>query len=101
MPAWTVDGWMSWRWLMPRAGGDAIRAGGGPALPEACTYRFRAHSMFDPELYRDKEEIAHVARTRFDRSCCVRRLDLDDETWQQMEDRRSQRKSRIRWRGAE
>ena len=33
---------------------DAIRAGGGPP-PGGRTYRFRAHSMFDPELYRDKE----------------------------------------------
>jgi pyruvate dehydrogenase E1 component alpha subunit len=36
---------------------DAIRAGGGPQLLECMTYRFRAHSMFDPELYRSKEEV--------------------------------------------
>ena len=35
----------------------AIRAGGGPAFLEARTYRFRAHSMFDAQLYRGKEEI--------------------------------------------
>jgi len=35
----------------------AIRGGGGPALLECRTYRFRAHSMFDPQLYRDKAEI--------------------------------------------
>jgi pyruvate dehydrogenase E1 component alpha subunit len=35
----------------------AIRAGAGPALLELRTYRFRAHSMFDPQLYRDKAEI--------------------------------------------
>ena len=34
-----------------------IRAGAGPALLELRTYRFRAHSMFDPQLYRDKAEI--------------------------------------------
>lgn len=34
-----------------------IRAGSGPALLEMRTYRFRAHSMFDPQLYRDKAEI--------------------------------------------
>ena len=33
------------------------RAGGGPVLVEARTYRFRAHSMYDPELYRTKEEV--------------------------------------------
>jgi hypothetical protein len=36
---------------------DAIRGGGGPQLLECMTYRFRAHSMFDPELYRSKEEV--------------------------------------------
>ena len=35
-----------------------IREGGGPALLECRTYRFRAHSMFDAELYRDKAEVA-------------------------------------------
>jgi pyruvate dehydrogenase E1 component alpha subunit len=35
-----------------------IRAGGGPVFLELRTYRFRAHSMYDPELYRDKEEVA-------------------------------------------
>ena len=28
-----------------------------PQFIEARTYRFRAHSMFDPELYRDKSEV--------------------------------------------
>ena len=31
--------------------------GGGPCLIELRTYRFRAHSMFDPQLYRDKAEV--------------------------------------------
>lgn len=34
-----------------------VRAGGGPFFVEYATYRFRAHSMFDPELYRDKAEV--------------------------------------------
>jgi pyruvate dehydrogenase E1 component alpha subunit len=34
------------------------RAGNGPYFLEAMTYRFRAHSMADPELYRTKEEVA-------------------------------------------
>lgn len=34
-----------------------VRAGEGPAFLEFKTYRFRPHSMFDPELYRDKEEV--------------------------------------------
>jgi pyruvate dehydrogenase E1 component alpha subunit len=36
---------------------DAVREGDGPYLLEARTYRFRAHSMYDAELYRDKEEV--------------------------------------------
>jgi pyruvate dehydrogenase E1 component alpha subunit len=35
-----------------------VRSGAGPMFVELRTYRFRAHSMFDPELYRDKEEVA-------------------------------------------
>jgi pyruvate dehydrogenase E1 component alpha subunit len=35
----------------------AIRAEGRPRFLECRTYRFRAHSMFDPDLYRPKEEI--------------------------------------------
>jgi pyruvate dehydrogenase E1 component alpha subunit len=34
-----------------------VRAGQGPVFVELRTYRFRAHSMFDPELYRDKLEV--------------------------------------------
>lgn len=35
----------------------AVRAGNGPYFLECRTYRFRAHSMFDPELYRKKTEV--------------------------------------------
>ena len=35
----------------------AIRAGDGPRFLECHTYRFRAHSMFDAQLYRDKAEV--------------------------------------------
>jgi pyruvate dehydrogenase E1 component alpha subunit len=37
----------------------AIRGGGGPRFLECRTYRFRAHSMFDAQLYRTKEEVEH------------------------------------------
>ena len=36
---------------------EAVRTGGGPHLIEFKTYRFRAHSMADPDLYRTKEEV--------------------------------------------
>lgn len=34
-----------------------VRSGQGPFFVEFQTYRYRAHSMFDPELYRDKAEV--------------------------------------------
>ncbi|MDE3155604.1 MAG: pyruvate dehydrogenase (acetyl-transferring) E1 component subunit alpha [Acidobacteriota bacterium] len=34
-----------------------VRNGGGPIFLEFRTYRYRAHSMFDAELYRDKREV--------------------------------------------
>ena len=36
---------------------EVVRRGDGPRLLEARTYRFRAHSMYDAELYRSKEEV--------------------------------------------
>jgi pyruvate dehydrogenase E1 component alpha subunit len=59
MPAWSVDG------MDVLAVEDAarkavaeVRDGGSPCFLELRTYRFRAHSMYDPDLYRSKEEIA-------------------------------------------
>ena len=40
-----------------RAAVEQVRTGHGPYLIECRTYRFRAHSMYDPELYRSKEEV--------------------------------------------
>jgi len=36
---------------------QAIRNGAGPQFLECRTYRFRGHSMFDSQQYRDKDEI--------------------------------------------
>jgi pyruvate dehydrogenase E1 component alpha subunit len=59
VPAWPVDGMdvLAVRDATRRAV-DAVRGGGGPHFLELRTYRFRAHSMYDPELYRDKTEVA-------------------------------------------
>jgi pyruvate dehydrogenase E1 component alpha subunit len=41
-----------------RRAAEHVRRGHGPFLLELRTYRFRAHSTADPELYRTKEEVA-------------------------------------------
>jgi pyruvate dehydrogenase E1 component alpha subunit len=58
MPADPVDG-MDVRAVevAARRAADAVRRGDGPIFLELRTYRFRAHSMFDAELYRDKSEV--------------------------------------------
>lgn len=58
MPAEAVDGMNVW--TVEEAVSiavDQVRGGHGPAFLELRTYRFRAHSMFDAELYRDKAEV--------------------------------------------
>lgn len=59
LTAWDVDGMdvLAVRDAV-RTAADAIRAGAGPHLLEMRTYRFRAHSMYDSDRYRDKAEIA-------------------------------------------
>ena len=58
MAAWAVDG-MDVLAVEEAAqhAVDRIRGGGGPCFLELRTYRFRAHSMYDPERYRDKAEV--------------------------------------------
>jgi len=58
MPAWQVDG-MDVADVVAgmREAVAFVRSGEGPAILEAHTYRFRGHSMADPELYRDKQEV--------------------------------------------
>jgi pyruvate dehydrogenase E1 component alpha subunit len=57
MPAWPVDGMDVV--AVEEAARDAVETvrHGGPLFLELRTYRFRAHSMYDPELYRDKAEV--------------------------------------------
>ncbi|QKV90625.1 pyruvate dehydrogenase (acetyl-transferring) E1 component subunit alpha [Streptomyces sp. NA02950] len=58
MPAWAVDG-MDVEAVEQAASRatEGIRAGTGPHFLELRTYRFRAHSMYDPDRYRNKAEI--------------------------------------------
>jgi len=42
-----------------RRAAEAVRADSGPRFLELHTYRFRAHSMADPDLYRAKGEVEH------------------------------------------
>ncbi|WP_256961856.1 pyruvate dehydrogenase (acetyl-transferring) E1 component subunit alpha [Streptomyces sp. NRRL B-24572] len=63
MAAWAVDG-MDVRAVEKAARGavESIRAGNGPHFLEMRTYRFRAHSMYDPDRYRPKDEIEEWKR---------------------------------------
>ncbi len=56
--AWPVDGMdvLACEEAAHRAALE-VRSGGGPCFLEFRTYRFRAHSMYDPQLYREKREI--------------------------------------------
>ena len=67
VPAWPVDGMdVEAVAARPRRAVEAVRNGGGPHFLELLTYRFRAHSMYDPDRYRDKGEIERWRRaTRF------------------------------------
>jgi pyruvate dehydrogenase E1 component alpha subunit len=58
VPAWAVDGMdVVAVDQAARHAAEAVRDGGGPHFLELRTYRFRAHSMYDPDLYRDKAEV--------------------------------------------
>lgn len=56
LQAWTVDG-MDIDEVVAAADRGLEHLGRGPAFIEFQTYRFRAHSMYDPELYRAHEEV--------------------------------------------
>ena len=56
-----------------------------PILVEAITYRFRGHSMADPEEYRTKEQVAEW-RKRDPISHFADRLGLDDEDAKRLDD---------------
>jgi pyruvate dehydrogenase E1 component alpha subunit len=58
MPAERVDGMDPVRVeSAARRALEHIRSGAGPFFLEARTYRFRAHSMFDTQAYRSRDEV--------------------------------------------
>ena len=58
MPALKVDGMdIVAVHEVTKQAAQRVRAGEGPLFVEYQTYRFRAHSMFDAELYRQKAEV--------------------------------------------
>ncbi|WP_234439622.1 MULTISPECIES: pyruvate dehydrogenase (acetyl-transferring) E1 component subunit alpha [Streptomyces] len=63
MAAWAVDG-MDVHAVEKAARGavESLRAGSGPHFLEMRTYRFRAHSMYDPDRYRPKDEVEEWKR---------------------------------------
>ncbi len=74
---------------------SAVRRGDGPYFVELRTYRYRAHSMADPDLYRTKEEIAQwkkrdpitlfVTRLKAERVLSDADLDaIEKESWNQI-----------------
>ena len=67
---------------------ELIRNGNGPYFLEYRTYRFRAHSMYDAELYRTKDEVSEWKRrdpiATFEQALRQARL-LRDEDLQQIE----------------
>jgi pyruvate dehydrogenase E1 component subunit alpha len=71
-----------------RRAAEAVRRGEGPAFLEFRTYRFRAHSMFDAELYRSRAEVEQWKKRcpleTFKQKLKMEGL-LDDRGWTDME----------------
>ncbi|MFI7117413.1 pyruvate dehydrogenase (acetyl-transferring) E1 component subunit alpha [Amycolatopsis sp. NPDC049868] len=77
MPSWPVDGMDVV--AVAEAAEQAlasVRNGAGPSFLELRTYRFRAHSMYDPDRYRDKSEVEQwKQRDPIDRMTTLMRAD--------------------------
>jgi pyruvate dehydrogenase E1 component alpha subunit len=59
-----------------KSAAESVRSGQGPFFLECQTYRFRAHSMYDPELYRDKAEVEEWKK-RDPIVALIRRIEAD------------------------
>jgi pyruvate dehydrogenase E1 component alpha subunit len=85
VPAWSVDGMdvLAVEEAAHRAAA-LVRDGMQPCFLELQTYRYRAHSMYDPDLYRAKEEIEHW-RERDPIDLLRARLAADDAALERLE----------------
>ncbi|HVN28068.1 MAG TPA: pyruvate dehydrogenase (acetyl-transferring) E1 component subunit alpha [Candidatus Binataceae bacterium] len=90
MPAWPVDGMdvVACEEAAHRAAIE-VRAGAGPCFVEFRTYRFRAHSMYDPQLYRTRVEVEEWRKrdpiAMFQESLTAQGI-LDDANLKRIED---------------
>lgn len=89
MVSWAVDGMdVDAVAAAARRAVGLVRSGAGPCFLELRTYRFRAHSMYDADRYRDKAEI-EAWKQRDPLPALASRLraedSLDDDTWDAME----------------
>jgi pyruvate dehydrogenase E1 component alpha subunit len=90
LAAWPVDGMdVLAVEAAARRAVEAIRGGAGPHLLELRTYRFRAHSMYDPDRYREKAEIERwKERDPIEALAATMRIagQLDDSTLERIRD---------------
>ncbi len=67
---------------------EFVRQGHGPYFLECLTYRFRAHSMYDAELYRTKDEVNEWKQrdpiATFQETLRAAKL-LDDDDWKNLD----------------
>ncbi|WP_406835146.1 pyruvate dehydrogenase (acetyl-transferring) E1 component subunit alpha [Streptomyces sp. AHU1] len=91
MVSWSVDGMDVFAVEdAARRAAEGVRAGAGPHFLEMRTFRFRAHSMYDSDRYRDKAEIERW-KERDPVEGLARRMEtaeeLSDKTRTDLEDR--------------
>ena len=62
-----------------------VREGHGPVFLHVRTYRLTGHYVGDPQVYRDKDELARLRETEDPITKLRQRLELSDEEFEQMD----------------